>query len=184
MDRTSTQTKQRLLAAATAEFAAHGIAGARTARIARAAGVNEALLFRYFGNKQELFSTVYDLLVRQTADEVPLDPSDLAGYAGGLFDYYRDHGQVLRLAMWAGLERPEAAATLAVRSISDAKIAAVEQAQKAGVVSTRLAAPELLAVIIQISLTGTVTSQDPSPELDRARRRESITSTVEAICAP
>ena len=36
-------TKRRLLAAATAEFAAHGLAGARVDRIAAAARANKAL---------------------------------------------------------------------------------------------------------------------------------------------
>jgi AcrR family transcriptional regulator len=181
MDRTSAETKQRLLTAATEEFAAHGIAGARTGRIARSAGVNEALLFRYFGNKQELFAIVYDQLVQQTVGDVPLDPSDLPAYAGALFDYYQDHEHVLRLSIWATLERPRAAATLAVQSATAAKIAALQQAQAAGIVSARLEPEELLAVIVQLSLTGTAASPSLSGDFDRARRRSSIVAAVEAI---
>lgn len=184
MDRTSTTTKQRLFAAAVEEFAAHGIAGARTKRIARSAGVNEALLFRYFGNKQELFSTVYNQLVQQTVDDVPLDPTDLAGYAGALFDYYYDHDQVLRLSVWARLERPESAATLAVQASTEAKTAALKEAQETGMVSARLAPAELLAIVIQLSLTGTAASPSLSGDLDRARRRKSIMTAVEAVSTP
>ncbi len=72
------------------------LAGARTGRIARSAGVNEALLFRYFGNKQELFELVYDRLVKQAVENVVLDAGDLPGYAGALFDFYDRDAEVLR----------------------------------------------------------------------------------------
>ncbi|WP_217146124.1 TetR family transcriptional regulator, partial [Streptomyces sp. AC627_RSS907] len=49
----STATKARLLAAARAEFARHGVAGARVDRIAAAAKANKRLLYVYFGNKCE-----------------------------------------------------------------------------------------------------------------------------------
>jgi AcrR family transcriptional regulator len=43
--RDSAATKERLLAAATDEFAAHGIAGARVDRIAAAARANKQLIY-------------------------------------------------------------------------------------------------------------------------------------------
>lgn len=184
MARNSTETKQKLLQAAAEEFATRGIAGARTGRVATAAGVNESLLFRYFGNKQELFSSVYDQLVRQTVEEVPFDPMHLAEYAGSLFDYYDTHREVLQLSMWARLERPDLAATLAVQKATDAKVKALRQAQEAGRVSDRLEAAELLNIIIQLSLTGTVASSSLVPDSERAKRRQSITLAVEALSAP
>ena len=49
-----------ILAAATAEFARHGLAGARVDRIAAAAGTNKRMLYYYFGNKEALFSAVLE----------------------------------------------------------------------------------------------------------------------------
>jgi AcrR family transcriptional regulator len=46
--------------AATAEFAEHGYAGARTERIAKQAGVNKQLLFYYFGSKAGLYRGILD----------------------------------------------------------------------------------------------------------------------------
>ncbi len=46
--------------AATAEFAEHGYAGARTERIAKQAGVNKQLLFYYFGSKAGLYQGILD----------------------------------------------------------------------------------------------------------------------------
>lgn len=184
MERTSAETKQRLIEAATAEFAAHGIAGARTGRIARSAGVNEALLFRYFGNKQELFELVYDRLVKQAVENVVLDAGDLPGYAGALFDFYDRHAEVLRLSIWARLERPDVAVSLAVQSSTEAKVRAIREAQSAGKVSSRLQPAELLAVIVQISLAGTAASPELSADFDREQRRRSIVLAVAAIAAP
>jgi len=48
----------RVMAAARAEFARWGYAGARVDRIAAAAGVNKQLLFYYHGSKRGLFSAV------------------------------------------------------------------------------------------------------------------------------
>jgi TetR/AcrR family transcriptional regulator len=51
----SVETRNRILEAALAEFASMGLAGARTERIASAAGVNKALLYYYFESKEKLY---------------------------------------------------------------------------------------------------------------------------------
>ena len=48
----------RILAAAAAEFAARGYAGARVDRIARRARVNKAMLYYHFGSKQMIYRTL------------------------------------------------------------------------------------------------------------------------------
>lgn len=47
-----------IIAAAKAVFARHGLDGARTQQIARAAGVSEALLFRHFPTKTHIYRAV------------------------------------------------------------------------------------------------------------------------------
>ncbi len=42
------------------EFSREGVAGARTDAIARAAGVNKALLYYYFKDKETLYGAVLD----------------------------------------------------------------------------------------------------------------------------
>ena len=49
------ESRQAILKAALAEFASQGIAGARTDTIAEAAGVNKALLYYYFEDKEGLY---------------------------------------------------------------------------------------------------------------------------------
>lgn len=53
------RTRRRLLLAAEKDFAANGFAGARTGRIARAAGVNQRMLYHYFGSKEGIWEAVY-----------------------------------------------------------------------------------------------------------------------------
>ena len=49
------RTRQKILAAATHEFARYGLGGARVDRIARRAGANKRMLYYYFGDKDRLF---------------------------------------------------------------------------------------------------------------------------------
>ncbi|MGQ0676509.1 MAG: TetR/AcrR family transcriptional regulator [Rhodospirillales bacterium] len=53
-------TRERILKAATAEFAARGLGGARVDAIARRAGANKRMLYHYFGNKEGLFLAVME----------------------------------------------------------------------------------------------------------------------------
>src|SRR5216684_5338827 len=54
------ESRAAILRAAAQEFAEHGIAGARTDAIARQAGVNKALLYYYFKDKEKLYGAVLD----------------------------------------------------------------------------------------------------------------------------
>ena len=102
-------TKARLLQAATEEFTAYGMAGARVDRIAARAGANKRLIYVHFGTKEELFDIVVQRQLGVLADAVPFTPADLPGYAGALFDWVAAHPEALRLNAWKQLERPEPA---------------------------------------------------------------------------
>lgn len=56
--RDAERSKARLLDAAHAEFAAHGLSGARVSSIVAAAGVNRQLLYHYFEDKERLYEQV------------------------------------------------------------------------------------------------------------------------------
>jgi TetR/AcrR family transcriptional regulator len=64
----SAETRTRILDAALREFAAHGLAGARTERIAEAAGVNKALLYYYFAGKEQLYLAAVDAIAGRMRD--------------------------------------------------------------------------------------------------------------------
>ncbi|MFD9691890.1 TetR family transcriptional regulator [Kitasatospora sp. NPDC059146] len=100
----STATKERILTAAAAEFAAHGVAGARVDRIAAQARANKRAIYDYFGDKDKLFAAVLERLMADLAEAVPPGDDDLPAYAERLFDYHRAHPEALRLLMWEALE--------------------------------------------------------------------------------
>src|SRR6202142_4454465 len=88
------QSRAAILRAAVAEFAEHGIAGARTDAIARAARVNKALLYYYFKDKDALYEAVLDHVFSGLRDRLmPVLESDLEPrkklleYVGRYFDY-------------------------------------------------------------------------------------------------
>src|ERR1700723_3664111 len=60
-DRAS-ETRARILDAALGEFSTHGLAGARTDRIANSAGVNKALLYYYFDSKENLYLAAFEMI--------------------------------------------------------------------------------------------------------------------------
>jgi len=88
------QTRAAILHAALHEFAAEGVAGARTDAIARAAGVNKALLYYYFRNKETLYGAVLDQVFSGlfaavgSALDRDLPPREkVLAWAGAHFDY-------------------------------------------------------------------------------------------------
>jgi TetR/AcrR family transcriptional regulator len=83
------QTREKILRAAIREFSEHGLAGARTSAIASAAGVNKALLYYYFRDKESLYAAGLE----QVADAV-------AGAAIAVFDLDCSPGErILRFAL-------------------------------------------------------------------------------------
>lgn len=92
------QSRAAILKAAVGEFAREGVAGARTDAIARTAGVNKALLYYYFKDKEALYEAVLDEVfigVREAIREAlsqPLPPKErLCAYVRAHFDYIASH---------------------------------------------------------------------------------------------
>src|ERR1700722_8258173 len=64
----SAETRGRILDAALSEFAANGLAGARTEQIASTAGVNKALIYYYFESKEKLYSAALEMVSARVRD--------------------------------------------------------------------------------------------------------------------
>jgi AcrR family transcriptional regulator len=58
--RNPARNQERILKAATEEFARFGLGGARVDRIAARAGANKRMLYYYYGNKEDLFLAVLE----------------------------------------------------------------------------------------------------------------------------
>jgi TetR/AcrR family transcriptional regulator len=88
------ESRAAILRAAAQEFAEHGIAGARTDAIARAARVNKALLYYYFKDKETLYGAVLDNafsgmktnIFRVLDSDLPPREKIMA-YVGAYFDF-------------------------------------------------------------------------------------------------
>jgi len=98
------ESRAAILRAAVAEFAEHGVAGARTDRIAHAARVNKALLYYYFKDKDALYEAVLDHVFKGLRDKVlPVLESNLAPraklleYVGRYFDHIAANPQLPRV---------------------------------------------------------------------------------------
>ncbi|NRQ40924.1 TetR/AcrR family transcriptional regulator [Nonomuraea sp. NN258] len=76
MRRTSVETKALILAAARERFAADGYERATIRAIATDAGIDPAMVMRYFGNKEKLFAAAAEFDLR-----LPDLPADQAGPA-------------------------------------------------------------------------------------------------------
>lgn len=97
-------TRQRILAAATDEFAANGFSGARTARIAHRARINRAMLHYYFGSKHALFEQVLRLAAEQTLREANWNRDDPIGSLVGCVDVMTRDSRRMRLLQWESLQ--------------------------------------------------------------------------------
>lgn len=95
-------TQARILAAAKAEFAEHGLAGARVDRIAARADANKRMIYHYFGNKDALFQAVLEAAyldirtAEQRLDLDALEPEDaLETLVRFTWDYYLENPEFI-----------------------------------------------------------------------------------------
>ncbi|SER08100.1 TetR family transcriptional regulator [Microlunatus flavus] len=179
-------TRARIVAAATEEFAEHGLAGGRVDRIAAAARTNKAQLYHYFGNKETLFDLVFDRYVQTHLVGGWFDPERLPEYAASAYDYYRNDPVLVRLATWARLERTPTGDLYARAGGIDVQVVArIEKAQVEGVLVDTVAPLDLFCLVIgmasawaQSSLTITATGDEP--EEVHAGRRAALAHAVRA----
>jgi AcrR family transcriptional regulator len=185
MARDANRTRKRLLEAGAAEFAALGIAGARVDRIAEAAECNKAMIYAYFGNKDQLFDAVFTAHVAAYLERVHFDATDLPGYAGRLFDYFEGNPAALRLSTWYRLERPHGSPLHAIVSVNQERLEKLESAQREGVLPGHYVPAELLALVQSVATAWS--SMNPefgvTAPADREHRREIVVDAVRRLLA-
>jgi AcrR family transcriptional regulator len=178
-------TRERIMEAATAEFSAYGIAGARVDRIAKTAGCNKNLIYIYFENKETLFTTVLQKHLTRAFEDVAFTPEDLPGYAARLFDFAMSHPDLYRLMTWFALEQ-KANSPAERGAARSAKIAALKKAQKAGQVGTAFSAGFLLTAILALATAWTAANPygpyiDPDAQKRPDALRRSIAEAVRLL---
>ncbi|MBD8653238.1 TetR family transcriptional regulator [Rhizobium sp. CFBP 13726] len=93
-----------MLESAITEFSTYGIGGARVDRIAQRANSNKAMVYHYFGSKEDLYLAAMEHLytgIRSAEDALVLDPEDPVGamkaLIGFTFRYYIDNPAFVRM---------------------------------------------------------------------------------------
>ncbi len=114
----------RLLAAALAEFARLGKAGARTDQIARRAGVNKQLIHYYYRTKAGLYQATLAHVVRSVTEQLSQLPlvgltavERLRRLVRGQFDFLHQHPE--HTALLVGARTESEWADLAIRPVAD-----------------------------------------------------------------
>lgn len=100
------RTRARILAAAFAEFAARGFAGARVDAIARRARSNKRMLYHYFTNKEGLFRAV---MKWKTATRRASEPAQALDFISGLPVWFGQNcadAAWIRILAWESLQTP------------------------------------------------------------------------------
>jgi len=102
--RDAKRTEAGILAAATEEFARHGLGGARVDRIAERARSNKRMIYYYFGNKDDLFLAVLENAyagIRRAEERLDLLNTDPVDGVRRLIEftwkYFTDHPEFLVL---------------------------------------------------------------------------------------
>jgi AcrR family transcriptional regulator len=110
----------QLLAVAVSLFSDRGFRGTTTKEIAQAAGVSEAMVFRHFANKEELYTAILDhkacsggafdpeLMVAEALQQKD-DRAVFEGLALGALQYHERDPEFQRLLLHSALERHELA---------------------------------------------------------------------------
>jgi AcrR family transcriptional regulator len=189
MARDSAATKAKILNAATAEFAAHGIAGARVDRVAASAGCNKNMIYIYFGSKDLLFEAVFAASAAELLEASPFDADNLPAYAAALFDFYVAHPHLLRLATWHSLERPgELQALTIAKDATEAKLKALAAAQASGKVYAGVPPQHLLSLVLSLASTWAEGAPEPvsveDDPMELAGRRSALVVAVTRLTHP
>lgn len=179
--RNADATRTRILQAATTEFATYGLAGARVDRIAENAKANKALIYTYFGKKDDLFDQVVETAFESMHAAVPLTPEDMTAYATALFDYLTDHPDLLRVDAWRRLERPDA--THPEREAYTKKVEDLASVRPAYGVHDQFLPADVIIIVIAIA-SAWVHAPDglrPHATQELARQRDLVAGAVTVL---
>ncbi|MBO2462145.1 TetR family transcriptional regulator [Actinomadura violacea] len=185
-------TRRRIFDAATAEFAAHGLAGARIERIALKARANKQAIYLYFGGKDKLFGEVVRSKVDEVCHGAELRAADFAEGIGRLFDWYRENPDLVRLLLWEALEgsgevqgEPERREDYRAR-VREFQTTGVVRAP-AGEEGTRLTQDRIFTILGLVAWNFAVPQlrrlvlDEDDDEAALARRRASVVETARAL---
>jgi AcrR family transcriptional regulator len=109
------ERRQQILKEAMRLFSEDGFRGTTTKKIAEAAGISEAMVFRHFANKDDLYSAILDYKACSHKLEDPLrsvrehiankdDFNVFYGFALNALEHHKDDPEFMRLLLFSALE--------------------------------------------------------------------------------
>lgn len=152
---TGEDRRRQILNVAIRLFSQHGFRGATTKEIAQAAGVSEAIIFRHFATKEELYAAILDYkvcganfggAVEELAKEGCDDIEIFTQIGREFLRQHREDIDFFRLLLFSALEGHELSRMFRdkyVRQKADAMCALISERQRAG--RLRDADPHLVA---------------------------------------
>jgi AcrR family transcriptional regulator len=163
------ERKLQILRVAVRLFSQRGFSGTTTREIAQAAGVSEAMVFRHFANKEELYAAILD---HKACSSVIWDPTELVaaailekddravfeGVALGALEAHEQDGEFQRLLLHSALEEHELARMFWERTVLqfyEFLGEYIQQRQRDGVfrkVNPKIVVRALIGMIIHHSL--------------------------------
>ena len=168
------QTRAKIRDAAHIEFAAHGLAGARVDRIAKAAGANVQRIYAYHADKLGLFTACVLDAVADLDRAIGDDVQDVVTLAGRMFDHISTDDHNLRILTWARLEIEEDLRELLSASELD-PLRRVRELADAGRIDPRWAPEDVFVVLISFCEAWHVVAVPTErTEDDPARRRDLV----------
>jgi AcrR family transcriptional regulator len=197
-------TRERILDAATAEFADKGFSGARTDGIAAAAGANIRMLYHYFGSKEDLYLAVLERVyadIRTQERALHLDTRDPLDGMTRLIDFTFSHfarnphfvslilGENLVQARYLARSRHVPAMT---SPLQDAIADLLERGRTAGVFRKGVDPVQLYVSMVAMSFThlslrytlSTIFKRDLADPAWLAERREHARAMLLSYLAP
>lgn len=185
--RTAIELRGEILAAARAEFATYGLAGARIDRIARAANASKERLYAHFGDKESLFRLVVGTDSAAFFTQLTMRSEAVPEFVGDVFDLVREHPEHLRMMTWARLEgvwldEPSASGF----DIPGREVQTLEIAQADGHIDPRWDPMDLLIMLFGVGMAWAHWPGQDGPQDDAivAARRVAAVEAVTRIVAP
>ena len=133
--RDSAQTRSKILAAARREFSTSGFAGARVDEIAKAAGCDKRLIYRYFSDKAGLFTAVMHAALSCKREVFGPLREDLGESFARAYPTVGADPEWLRIVLWEALEDGDSVVAKSERKAEfRSSVAAFESLQEAGAV--------------------------------------------------
>lgn len=187
--RSGAQLREEIMAAARAEFAQYGLAGARIDRIARASNASKERLYAHFGDKNALFRTVVATDTAEFYRLVPLRADAVAEFVGDIYDLALRQPDHVRMNTWARLEGVSLNVPMADGEPAvDRALEAIKVAQAEGHADPTWEPHDLLTMLVGIGLAW-AHSPDPravadDPDVIAKRRAAAVEAATRIINPP